>query len=284
MTISQAIGDGQQTLAGTGLDTPRLDAEILLRHALGLDRAQLFARLQDPMPVDILATYRALVAARATGTPVAYLTGHREFYGLSLLTRPGVLIPRPETELLVEWALAWLGRRPTAATVVDVGTGTGAIPLALAATLGPAWPGVIIGCDRYPDPIALAALNRERLELSSRVELVRGHLLDWFAGPADLVTANLPYLRPGLVTGNAVLAAEPVEALVSGADGLDLIRELSRDLPRVLRPRGAVILELDPSQAETARDLLLATLPPATVTIVPDLAGMPRFVTANLGQ
>jgi release factor glutamine methyltransferase len=195
-----------------------------------------------------------------------------------------VLIPRPETELLVEWALAWLDRRPTPATVIDVGTGTGAIPLALAATLGPAWPGLIIGSDRFPAPVALAATNRERLGLSGRVELVRGNLVDWFAGPAELITANLPYLRPGQVTGNAMLAAEPVEALVSGDDGLDLIRELSRDLPRVLHPRGAVILELDPSQAETVRDLLLATLPPATVTIVPDLAGMPRFVTADLGQ
>lgn len=251
---------------------------------LGLDRAQLFARLRDPMPEDALEAFRELVAARASGTPVAYLTGVREFYGLSFLTRPGVLIPRPETELLVEWALAWLGRRPTAATVVDVGTGTGAIPLALAATLGPSWPGIIIGSDRFPAPIALAAANRERLNLTHQVALVRGHLLDWFAGPADLITANLPYLRPGQVVGNTMLAAEPVEALVSGDDGLDLIRELSHDLPRVLHPRGAVILELDPSQAATVRDLLLAILPAANVTIMPDLAGMPRFVTANLGQ
>jgi release factor glutamine methyltransferase len=256
----------------------------LLRHLLGLDRAQLFARLQDPVPINTLEAYRALIAARASGTPVAYLTGEREFYGLSLLTQPGVLIPRPETELLVEWALAWLGRRSTTATVVDVGTGTGAVPLALAATLGPTWPGLIIGSDYFPAPIALASLNRERLRLTNQVELVRGSLLDWFAGPADLITANLPYLRPDQVVGNSMLAEEPVEALVSGDDGLNLIRELSRDLPRVLRPGGAVILELDPSQAETVRDMLLANLPAATVSIVPDLAGMPRFVTADLGQ
>lgn len=251
---------------------------------LGLDRAQLFAQLQDTLPEDRLETYRALIADRAAGTPVAYLTGQREFYGLTLQTRPGVLIPRPETELLVEWALAWLRRRPTAAAVVDAGTGTGAIPLALAATLGPAWPGLIIGGDRFPAPIAVAASNRARLNLTGQVHLVRGHLLDWFAGPANLVTANLPYLRPGQVTGNPMLAREPVEALVSGADGLDLIRELVHDLPRVLHPHGAAILELDPSQAATVRDLLLTTLPTATVDIVPDLAGLPRFVTANLGQ
>ena len=283
VTVVEAIRNGQQQLAAAGIETPRLDAEVLLRHLLGWDRAQLFARLQEPVPDATRRDYETLIARRSSGMPVAYLTGTREFFGLPLPTRPGVLIPRPETELLVEWALGWLARRP-AATVVDVGTGTGAIPLALATSLGPDWRGTIIAGDRFPEPVAQAAANRERLDLAHRVELVRGHLLSWCAGPVDLITANLPYLRPDQVSGNPMLAAEPVEALVSGADGLDLIRELIADVPRLLRADGALILELDPSQAEPVAALLRAALPAASVSILPDLAGLPRFVTANLGE
>lgn len=281
-TIGETIQLGQQQLAAAGIDTPRLDAEILLRHALDLDRAQLFARLPEPVAEGASDNFQTLITARAAGTPVAYLTGRREFYGLTLATRPGVLIPRPETELLVEWALAWLAQRPEA-TVVDVGTGTGAIPLAIAAALGSTWIGTIVGIDPFPAPVALAAENRVRLDLTERVSLVRGSLLAWCAGPIDLVTANLPYLRPDQVADNPMLAAEPAAALVAGADGLDLIRELAADLPRVLGPDGAVILEIDPSQADTVRELLRAALPPAVVSVLPDLAGQARFVTANLG-
>ena len=279
-SVVETIRLGGQQLAVAGIDTPRLDAEILLRHVLHLDRAQLFAHLHGPVPDGASSDYQALITARAAGVPVAYLTGEREFYGLTLATRPEVLIPRPETELLVEWALAWLARRP-AATVVDVGTGTGAIPLALATALGPDWHGTIVGSDRFPAPVALAAENRARLDLTGRVGLVRGSLLAWCAGPVDLITANLPYLRPDQVAGNPMLAAEPVDALVAGPDGLDLIRELIVDLPRVLRSDGAVILEIDPSQAETVRELIEAALPRAVVSVIPDLSGRARFVTAG---
>jgi release factor glutamine methyltransferase len=282
-SIADAIDQGQRRLAAAGIDTPRLDAEVLLRHLLRLDRAQIFARLHEPISEAVCRDYDKLIAARAAGTPVAYLTETREFYGLPLASRPGVLIPRPETELLVEWALAWMARRPTA-TVVDVGVGSGAIPLALAAALGPAWTGTIITVDRFPEPLALAAANRTQLTLPNFVELVRGHLLAWCTGPIDLITANLPYLRPDQVIGNPMLAAEPVEALVSGADGLDLIRELIADAPRVLRADGACIVEIDPSQVETVTELLRAAFPTAAVAILPDLAGWSRFVTADLAQ
>ena len=281
-TIAGAIQSGQRHLAQAGIETPRLDAEVLLRHVLGLDRARLFARLTDPLPETAHASFFRLVDHRATGVPVAYLTGVREFHGLSLQTRPGVLIPRPETELMVEWALSWLAERQRA-TVIDVGTGTGAIPLALAASLGPVWRGRIIAADRFPGPVALAAANRTQLGLGDRVDIVQGDLLAWCAGPVDLITANLPYLRPDQVTGNPMLAAEPAEALLGGADGLDLIRDLIRDTPRVLAATGAIILELDPSRAETVATLLRSALPEAAISILPDLAGRPRFAVAELG-
>ena len=281
-TNADAIRWAQAELAA-GSDSPRLDAEILLRHTLGWSRTELFTRLRDPLEPPMAARFAALVEARRHGTPVAYLTGQREFFGLPLWVRPGVLVPRPETELLVEWALAWLAPQPTA-TVIDVGTGSGAIALALAASLPAPWHGRIIGVDPFPVPLATATANRHHLGLDGRVDFVRGSLVAWTSGPLDLVAANLPYLRPEQVMGNRELAAEPVSALVAGDDGLALINALIADLPRVLSPAGAVILEIDPEQADRVAARLTGTFPDATVTVMPDLAGHSRFVTADRRQ
>src|SRR5688500_10761644 len=154
-TISDALRRGKTRLTSAGSATPGLDAEVLLRHVLGIDRTTLFVRLPEPIAPEALAAYDELLAERARDIPVAYLTGKREFMGLSFEGGPGVLVPRPETELLVEWAISWLGQREREeVTVVDIGTGSGAIAIAVAAKMGPDWQGRILASDISPDALS----------------------------------------------------------------------------------------------------------------------------------
>lgn len=281
ITPEQALRFGQAMCAGAGSETPRLDAEVLLRHVLGLDRAALFARLNDRMDPEQASDFLTLLGRRVAGEPIAYLTGHREFMGREFLVGPGALVPRPETELLVEWAVGWLRNRPGAA-VIDAGTGSGAIILSVAAELGPEWPGRLTGSDVSAEALVWARRNRSALGLEDRVKLVRGDLLAWAPdASADLVLANLPYLTPEQLAENPWLAAEPESALVGGADGLDLVRRLIADLPRVLRPGGAAGLEIDPSQADIVVALLETARPGVPARVIADLAGLPRHAVSG---
>jgi release factor glutamine methyltransferase len=281
ITPADALRFGQSMCAQAGSDTPRLDAEVLLRHVLGIDRTRLFAEMNETIDPDKAADFLTLLGRRVAGEPIAYLTGEREFHGRPFKVGEGVLIPRPETELLVEWASDWLRDRP-GASVVDIGTGSGAIALTLAAELGPGWSGRIVGVDVSTEALAWARRNRSALGLDRQVKLVPGDLLAWAPNTsADLIVANLPYLTPGQLAENPWLAMEPAAALVAGEDGLDLIRRTITDLPRVLRPGGAAGFEIDPSQAESVTDLLRAALPDAQVRTIFDLAGHARHIIAE---
>ncbi len=253
---------------------------MLLRHVLRVDRVGLFLRYGEGLAPADAAAFDALIARRAEGEPVAYLTGTREFMGLPFAVSPDVLIPRPETELLVEWALDWLKARPSA-TIVDVGTGSGAIGLSIAAHASPGWTGSVMATDVSSAALAVAARNLTAMLSPPRrrqVRFIRGSLLSWCAGPVDLVLANLPYLTPEQVSANPALRAEPELALAGGEDGLDLVRELVGDLPRVLASDGAAGLELDPAQTDRVAALLRRIFPAASIKILRDLTGWPRHV------
>jgi release factor glutamine methyltransferase len=279
-TISDALRRGKRRLTASGSPTPGLDAEVLLRHVLDIDRTTLFVRFPEPIAAEALAAYDDLLAERARHIPVAYLTGEREFMGLPFEVDPGVLVPRPETELLVSWAVAWLGQREKErVTVVDVGTGSGAIAIAIAASMPPVWSGRIIASDISPDAVAVAASNRDRHDPDHRITLVQGSLSSWLRGPVDLMLANLPYLRPEQLADNLSLDAEPRLALDGGPDGLDLIRQLLADAPRVLSPGGAIGLEIDPSQRNAVVDLARRAFPTSDILVLSDLAGLDRHIT-----
>ncbi len=278
LTASEALQRAQSALQASGSDTPRLDAEVLLRHVLGIDRTTLFTHLREPLTVEQFDAFQQLIAARADGIPVAYLTGVREFMGIDFIVGPDVLIPRPETEILVEWALAWLRERP-AATVVDVGAGSGAIAVSIAANVPRTWQGNIFATDVSEAALEIARQNVSSHHLTSRIALVQGSLLTWRTQPVDLILATLPYLRPDQVDDNQMLAAEPRLALDGGGeDGLDLIRQLLDDAPRLLAPGGAVGLEIDPDQSPAVVALAAKAFPQAAIAVLRDLAGLDRHV------
>jgi len=235
-------------------------------------------RLREPVSSDVQTTFNELVRRRTGGAPVAYLTGHREFMGLDFMVSPAVLIPRPETELLVEWAIAWLQRRQRA-EVVDIGTGSGAIAISLAATIDPSHQ--VTASDISATALAIATQNANTVlspPQRERLRFVQGSLLDWRNKPVDLILANLPYLTPDQIAGNPDLAAEPEVALDGGSDGLDLVRALIERAPDLLVDDGAIGLELDPSQMTTTNSLLQHAFPGSVISVIPDLAGHDRHI------
>lgn len=244
-TVAQAIRDAAAHLAATS-DTARLDAEVLMAHALGTSRSELLLRrMADPAPTD----FAALVERRAAHEPVAYITGHQEFFGLPFRVSPEVLIPRGDSEVLVETALA---ARPDARRVLDCGTGSGALLLAVLSQL-PEASG--IGIDRSHGALAVARANAEALGLSGRAAMVEAdwRLPGWatgLGGPFDLILANPPYVEDAAQLDTAVHAFEPAGALFSGPEGLDDYRVLVPQLPALLGPGGIALVEIGHSQAE----------------------------------
>lgn len=278
-TVRELLVEGAARLAVHHVETPRLDAEVLLRSLCGWDRAQLLLRYPDPAPAETHDLFAALLARRLAGEPVAYITGQREFMGLPLTVGPGVLTPRPETECLVEWVANWVRATPTLACprVIDVGTGSGAIALALASLLPRAR---IAGVERSKAALTYAVANRTRLGLARRVLLTRGDLLKAI-GTVDVIVANLPYLRPDQL--HAGIAWEPVEALVGGADGLDAYGDLVPQAASLVATPGLFAAEIDPSQVDEMTALCRAAFPGAAVDARRDLAGRHRFVTVARG-
>ena len=275
-TINEILQDLRARFAVAHFETPALDADVLVQHVLEIDRTRLITIRPEPFPATLLPELEALALRRLQGEPVSLLIGHREFYGLDLRVTPDVLTPRPETELLVEWALAFLAEKPDA-RIIDIGTGSGAIAIAMASN-APATSRVTAS------DISRVALDVARenaaTHLAGRITFVQSDLFSSIDGTFDLVLANLPYLTPAQLGERSELSYEPQIALVSGDDGLDLIRRLISELPWHLAIGGAVALEFDPSQAVIASGLLLQTHVFSPVQVHRDYAGLPRFATA----
>ncbi len=255
--------------------TPRLDAEVLLCHVLRRDRTWLFTWPDKPVDPDQCRAFDALLARRRCGEPVAYITGEREFWSLTLKVSPDTLIPRPETELLVETALARLGKPRS--RILDLGTGTGAVALALAVEQ-PDW--TVLAVDSAPGAVTLARHNAGRLGLAN----VEVRISDWFAsvdGRFDLIVSNPPYIAEGdphLRAGD--VRFEPVGALAAGPDGLRDLRRIAREALDHLCEGGLLLVEHGADQGAAVRDLFgQAGL--RGVETLRDLAGLDR-VTLGL--
>lgn len=280
MSVADALRWATRALVAGGSATPRLDAEVLLGHLLALGRAQLYVHWDDPLDALSARRYTGLIRRRVAHEPVAYLVGARAFYDLNLMVDEHVLIPRPETEHMVEAALAWAQERHVSwqpLRVVDVGTGSGALAIVMARHLVSA---EVWATDVSPGALRVTAGNLRCYHLSERVTLLCGDLLAPLAGPFDLILANLPYVARKEIETLApdVTDYEPRLALDGGEDGLDLIRRLLLQVPPRLARPGLLLLEIDHRQAEAVLVLVRQHLPDAVATLLADYAGLERVV------
>lgn len=252
--------------------TPRLDAELLLAHAAGITREQL---LLNP-PAAVPPGFAALVERRAAQEPVAYLTGSRGFWTIELEVGPGVLVPRADSETLIEAAVAYFAGTPGPATILDLGTGPGTLLLAALAE----WPDATgVGVDASATALGYAERNAAALGMANRVTLSRGNWAQGLATTFDLVLCNPPYIGTGEELPPEVSAYEPAEALFAGADGLDDYRALAPLLPALIAPGGCAVVEVGHTQAAAVGALLTAQ--GLSVSVRRDLGARDRCLIAT---
>lgn len=286
-TVRDVIAGAHATLESAGIESPLLDAELLLGHAWDCDRTRLYTHANAELPARIEADFHTLLQRRLAREPIAYILGRREFWSLEFVVGPGSLVPRPETELLVERTLARATTMQQATDrcistplrICDVGTGSGCIAITLASEL----PGAsVCATDVSAAALATAAHNARRHGVAARIDWVRTDVCRGLARRRfDIVVSNPPYVASDALAGLAPeLAWEPRIALDGGADGLDVARRLAAEAAAVLRPGGWLLFEFGAGQ-DRAVQTLLATAAWSTVQISPDLAGNPRVVEAQ---
>jgi release factor glutamine methyltransferase len=269
-------------LTESGIDDPHIEAEVLIRHVLGLSRSQYFSTLMSSIAPGNVEVLNQLVASRLTGEPLAYITGTREFYGLDIAVNRDVLIPRQETELLVDLALEYIGSHSVegsqpVTTVADVCTGSGAIGVAIAVNAE----NIRIDATDISGPaLEVAERNVRARNVGEEVSIIESDLMADTPGPYDLIVCNPPYIPTEMLDGLAIeVRNEPAIALDGGPGGLRFLRRLLAQSSVALRRQGALLVELMPDQIETAIDLAEKKFPCAKVGYSADLAGNPRALT-----
>jgi release factor glutamine methyltransferase len=277
MYLREALRKATDFLAANQVGSPRMNAEVLLMHALACDRAYLYAHPEREITPDEQARYEVVLAERAGGKPSQYITGHQEFWGLDFIVSPAVLIPRPETEHVLETVLE-LAREFARPRIVDVGTGSGCIALSLARELPAA---EILAVDISPGALEIARANAVRLQLDHRVDFQERDLLHGFTPASfDFVVSNPPYVaeaEPDKVQ-REVREFEPRVAVFAGDSGMEAYRLLIPQAHEVLRPGGWLVVEIGFSIEAAVRDLLRDW---REVQVTADLQGIPRVVAAR---
>jgi release factor glutamine methyltransferase len=274
VTIVEVLKLSADYLARHGSDSPRLDAELLLAHSLNLRRLDLYLSFDRALTEPELSGYRSLVARRGKGEPVAYLVGHKEFMGLDFEVTPDVLVPNPDTEVLVQRAVAIARESNRSLRVADVGTGSGCIGIAIAhyAQHTEVW-----ASDVSAEALAIAARNVARHELTERVHVVHADLLSGLEVKFDLVCANLPYVAIGTRLP-AEVAAQPATSLYAEERGAAMVRRLLAEAPRHMSPGARVLAEIDPSIADEVGEMAAQRF--ANQQVHRDLGGHARVLEA----
>jgi release factor glutamine methyltransferase len=278
--IKEALHQASRTLDSSCVEDAYLEAELLLMHLLDIDRAQLYVRLEEELSPRDAEALGQLLERRLCHEPIPYILGHSEFLGHDFRVGPGVLIPRAETELLVEEALA-LARSEFPhqdPTIADVGTGCGAIAVSLALLLPRAG---IYATDISGHALDIARVNCDKHGIRDRVQLLQGDLTDPLPEPVDIIIANLPYVRDeelGQLSAE-IRMFEPLSALAGGGDGLDKVRQLLSKAGERLRPGGYIILEIGAGQGEVVASVARSLFPRAVVQLATDLGGIDRVIS-----
>ncbi|WP_437229028.1 peptide chain release factor N(5)-glutamine methyltransferase [Planctomicrobium sp. SH661] len=281
-TVKRILDWTVQFLKERGSSTPRLDAEVLLAHARSCKRIQLYTQFDQPLTDEQRTMMRELVKRRAAAEPVAYLVGHREFFSLDFLVRPGVFIPRPDTEILVMAALDLL-KEQTSPQVLELCSGTGCVPIAIAKNHPTAQ---LTTVELSPTVIEVTRANVEKHQLTERIDVLHGNLFEPVpAGKKfDLIVSNPPYVQREEISKLAadIRDHEPHLALDGGEDGLDVIRHIVRESPNWLTPEGWLMFELSPEQAPAGMELLTEA-GYSRVGVKNDLSGQARVVAGKRG-
>ena len=271
MTLKEALSYAHCQLENRNIDDAALESELLLRQALNLSRPQLYSDTETELTPVQQTAFNSLLERRLNGEPNAYIRGRREFYGLDFYVDRRVLIPRPESEMLVDEALK-LTIEYTSPVVADIGCGCGAIAISLALKLPKA---KIYATDISATALEVAAHNCRRHGVTHRVILLEGNLLEPLPEVPDIIAANLPYVNYSDVNQNT---SEPKLALNGGDDGTDVIRQLCQQAAR-LRPNSSLLLEIGQGQEEIVKELLKSLFPVSIIEVKADLAGIPRLVS-----
>ena len=261
------------------VELPQQTLLVLLSHVLEQPQTWILAHSEAALSATQQAKLTALIARLKQGEPLPYLTGRQEFFGLSFEVSPAVLIPRPETELLVETALRWLRLHPAADSVLDVGTGSGCIAISLAVH-APVLR--VIATDLSAKALSIAQRNAEVHHVEARITCVQADLIPKDLGRFDLICANLPYVPTSKLAEVNSLPFEPILALDGGPDGLALIKRCLAYAPAHIRAPGMLLFEIESSTSNAAIALARKAFPPAKVTLLPDLAGKERLLTIEL--
>lgn len=276
-SVQEWLTQARQSLAGL-CDLPGLEAQVMLAHAAGRPRSWLAAHPEASLNEPTTTVLNNLLARRLAGEPLPYIIGRWEFFGLEFLVTPDVLIPRPETELLVEQAIQWLDAHPEARLAADAGTGSGCIAISLAAQR----PGLhVIATDSSQKALAVAKHNTLHHKISN-VHLVQTDLLAGVHGPLSLVCANLPYIPSARVPGLEVSLHEPRLALDGGPDGFALIQRLLQQAQDRLAQHALMLCELDSTQANIAAQAAQNQFPGAGISILEDHSGLPRILMVEV--
>ena len=281
MNVKETLNVASEELMKTGSLDAKLEAEVLLRHVLKIDRAAMFRDLDEDVSIEDSGNIASLVKRRAQREPLAYITGFKEFYGLPFIVSEDVLIPRQETELLVDAAIVQAkSLDKNEISIVDVGTGSGAIAVSLALNI-PA--SNIIAVDISEAALAIADDNRRAHGLYSRVKLRRGNLLDPITDKIDILVSNPPYIRSERLTSlQEEVLKEPLVALDGGYDGLELIKRLLFQAVDKMSNPGAILFEIDSDQAFEAVKLSQQFFPSAITTVLKDLSNDERAILIEI--
>ena len=281
MNVLEALRQAQRLLPQVS-DEPELEAELLLRHCLGVDRASLYRLLTAELSEEEQQRFRDLVRRRLIHEPTAYIIGHKEFFGLDFEVTPVAIIPRPETEVLVELAIEAAHKKllADALPIADVGTGSGAIAVALASALPE---GKITATDTSPEALELAQRNAARHRVDKRIRFLQSDLLDTVPGRVDVLVANLPYVTTAdwKALPPEIKDHEPREGLDGGPDGLRVIERLLEQAPARLSPSGVLLAEIGDMQGRAAKAAARAAFPEAAVKVMPDPSGRDRVLAVH---